>query len=1110
MKRFINLVMTLLAIPMILLSCDAVQDGGGIDSSGGDNSGGISQSDRIINNHNGLSVTFSFNGEGLVLPDGASYEWNFGDGQTSTDVAPTHEYAQAGDYTVTVRVTGTKTDGSSFDETFNRTITVKEPDVEASNSYLYAEKNKENHLQYSFYTPMVFAGVPSENVTYEWYADNKSAVTAETQSNVFGYIYDKYGKTYTAQVTAKSGTGLESYATVNITTPSPEVNLICTTQGLTVTCYPEITLDGEKVDDIPMDFEWDCGDGTYRKTSGTEPNTCIYDESSGNEQTITVEGSSDKLEKPITDEKTVYISSILSVGQLECTMAGKSDHLTWDCNIITTVSEEGQGGTLEYRWHFGEDNADWTNWELINPGNNSKTHTYAKYRNSNSPDYNVQVEVRYKANNGTETVQTSETADTTEYFEQGSSSDKITILAPTVRIEQQAGDNNRFERTFTAFFNNDYIPKGALKYTWNFGDGNTKQTDTSSATHTYNSNGAYKVTVSVESAESEKVFPNGYIEAAELDFTIDENIEISNEANAIKKTQDPNNPLIWDFRLEGVTSSTGNLVYTWKKDGQVIGTNSTELNDVTFDKFGKSYTVTVEISIEGTDITKTVSTDVTIDIPTVKINVPSPIMTGKDAVFTNTITYGSVDVKNLLTSPVVYSWVVDNDPLKTDSVTKNWKNPGEGKAATLTVTAGNVERPMIAPQKTFNVLQSQLFGDVRIECNNNGRLSEYDTIRWTCTGTAMDKNNNEMKVEPNAYRYEWYAEPSVTDTVGTKKITFNKEEATIILEWPTDKKAKNTPSQTYKICAKVFDTNNAVSPIATKCQANITVQRKVSYTAKVKGNNEKGENVQNIIEVTALNGPVNATYKWVHKIDTYYSTNNISQSDTQVPISGLSTKGEISLSNQVNNIGFIGKIIGNPFAGANGIGLEVSGNGLSRPVKIYGLQNDNQMLGPSFTWCSNSYHIIHSRAYEETANEQNPNMPWGDINRNGRYEDGEGNLIYIWGITGVNTKADMSREQGVFARITVLSQNAKSLRRDGLLWVGGNIATINDKLEINKSGNSSAPANALVFYLDRNNAAKNGGTFNVLLKVKDTSRNGGQQFIDYGTCSSTYSTSIEW
>lgn len=29
MGRFINLVMTLLAIPMILLGCDAVQDGGG-------------------------------------------------------------------------------------------------------------------------------------------------------------------------------------------------------------------------------------------------------------------------------------------------------------------------------------------------------------------------------------------------------------------------------------------------------------------------------------------------------------------------------------------------------------------------------------------------------------------------------------------------------------------------------------------------------------------------------------------------------------------------------------------------------------------------------------------------------------------------------------------------------------------------------------------------------------------------------------------------------------------------------------------------------------------------------------------------------------------------
>ena len=49
------------------------------------------------------TVSFSTNATGAT-----SYYWQFGDGSTSTDAAPTHQYTQVGSYTVTLQVTYTR------------------------------------------------------------------------------------------------------------------------------------------------------------------------------------------------------------------------------------------------------------------------------------------------------------------------------------------------------------------------------------------------------------------------------------------------------------------------------------------------------------------------------------------------------------------------------------------------------------------------------------------------------------------------------------------------------------------------------------------------------------------------------------------------------------------------------------------------------------------------------------------------------------------------------------------------------------------------------------------------------------------------------------------
>jgi PKD repeat protein len=71
----------------------------------------------------GQAVTFS--SAGSSDPDGSisSYQWNFGDGNTSTQANPTHTYASAGNYTVTLTVTDN--DGATGSD--NATATISDP-----------------------------------------------------------------------------------------------------------------------------------------------------------------------------------------------------------------------------------------------------------------------------------------------------------------------------------------------------------------------------------------------------------------------------------------------------------------------------------------------------------------------------------------------------------------------------------------------------------------------------------------------------------------------------------------------------------------------------------------------------------------------------------------------------------------------------------------------------------------------------------------------------------------------------------------------------------------------------------------------------------------------
>jgi parallel beta-helix repeat protein len=88
-------------------------------------------------------VPMTFNGSGSYDPDGTivSYEWDFGDGNSSTEMNPTHTYAQDGTYTVTLNVTDN--DGASDTNTTTATIAEvpKKPDLIIEKSVTFEDGN---------------------------------------------------------------------------------------------------------------------------------------------------------------------------------------------------------------------------------------------------------------------------------------------------------------------------------------------------------------------------------------------------------------------------------------------------------------------------------------------------------------------------------------------------------------------------------------------------------------------------------------------------------------------------------------------------------------------------------------------------------------------------------------------------------------------------------------------------------------------------------------------------------------------------------------------------------------------------------------------------------
>ncbi len=206
----------------------------------------------------GQQVTFD--GSGSSDSDGTitAYDWTFGDGNTGTGVSPTHTYADAGSYIVTLVVTDDLGDTGSSTSTADIVATPADPIADPNGPYTGIEGQ-----------PVSFDGSGSNDpdggsiTAYDWDFGDGNTGTGVSPTNTY-----VTAGTYTVTLTVVDDEGAQSaQATTTATIDVPPANVPPTSDPngpYTGNVGTAVSFDGSGSSDSDgsiVSYEWDFGDG---------------------------------------------------------------------------------------------------------------------------------------------------------------------------------------------------------------------------------------------------------------------------------------------------------------------------------------------------------------------------------------------------------------------------------------------------------------------------------------------------------------------------------------------------------------------------------------------------------------------------------------------------------------------------------------------------------------------------------------------------------------------------------------------------------------------------------------------------------------------------------
>ena len=250
------------------------------------------------------------------------YTWEFGDGSTSSEEDPVHEYAQSGEYIVVLTVSDGKVSNSFRSNVF---VAFNNPPVAK-----FTSKVDGNTVKFTNES----TDADGDELTYSWDFGDGNTSTDKNPS----HTYEVKGE-YTVVLTvtdAKKAT--DSYSrNVSLSNNAPVASYISEVDGKTVKFTNKSTdADGDK-----LTYSWNFGDGN----TSTEENPSHEYEADGKYTVeLTVSDGND----------SVTFTSELNIGGNNPPVASFTSTVDRKTVKFTNKSTDADGDELTYSWNFGD------------------------------------------------------------------------------------------------------------------------------------------------------------------------------------------------------------------------------------------------------------------------------------------------------------------------------------------------------------------------------------------------------------------------------------------------------------------------------------------------------------------------------------------------------------------------------------------------------------------------------------------------------------------------------------------------------------------------------------------------------------------------------------
>lgn len=268
-----------------------------------------------------------------------SWNWNFGDGQTSTLQNPTHSYATAGNYTVTLTSQNTSS-GCTSNATQNITINPLPTPSFTSNTTVGCAP-----------LAVTFSNTSGSGTSFTWDFGNGSTFTGQ---NPPVQTYTSNG-TYNVSLTMTNSNGCSNTVTLNnyINVSAPIVNFSMDQYN---GCAPlpvvftESSTSPNPVNDPIVTWLWNYGDGSALVSGQSPPahnyNVGVYD------VTLTVI-TQNGCQATLTYPDTIQVGSVQNVNFslspiIECAKT------PIDFTDLTTYNGNPDPSEITYEWDFGD------------------------------------------------------------------------------------------------------------------------------------------------------------------------------------------------------------------------------------------------------------------------------------------------------------------------------------------------------------------------------------------------------------------------------------------------------------------------------------------------------------------------------------------------------------------------------------------------------------------------------------------------------------------------------------------------------------------------------------------------------------------------------------